>query len=82
MRRFQHFKTLFCKSLLLSNMQICDPRRKYKAKTIFFKFLKRSFLDHFAFHKKKQNTKSLDPYHIVVKPFKILKILKVSVKRI
>ena len=22
-RRFQHFKTLFCRSLLLSNMQIC-----------------------------------------------------------
>jgi len=33
MRRFQHFKTLFCRSLLLSNMQICYHRRKYKAKS-------------------------------------------------
>ena len=36
MRRFQHFKTLFC--LLLSNMQIWYHRKKYTAETIVFVF--------------------------------------------
>ena len=28
MKKIQHFKTIFYRSLLLSNMQICYPRRK------------------------------------------------------
>ena len=28
MRRFQHFKTLFCGRLILSNMLICYPGEK------------------------------------------------------
>ena len=35
MRSFQHLKTLFCKGLLSSNMQICYPRRKYETKNRF-----------------------------------------------
>ena len=34
--KIPYFKTLFCRSLLFSNMYICYPRRKYKAKTIVF----------------------------------------------
>ena len=28
----KHFKSLFCRSMLLSNMPACYPRRKYKSK--------------------------------------------------
>ena len=47
MRRYQIFKTLFCRSLLLSNMHICYSRRKCKAKTIIFEFLKQKFVGTF-----------------------------------
>ena len=94
MRRFQQFKTLFCRSFLLSNMKICYPRRNHKALIIV---LKRLFLVHFAlyFHLGritnlnvwyKQtsiefNLNSVNPSQIVVKPFKSPEILKNSIKR-
>ena len=55
------------RSLLLLNMQICHPGRKYK------KIHQTST---------KYNFKSLVPSQIVLKPLKSLKILKVSGKRI
>ena len=103
MRRFQYFKTLFCRSLLL-NMQICYPRRKYEAKPVvsklsFLGFKNASFWlvlpyiftqdNKFAclikvnfYIEIEYHFQSLDPSQIVVKPFKSLKILKVTIKRI
>ena len=38
MRRFQNFITLFYRSLLLSNMQICYPRKRQKLTRSFLPF--------------------------------------------
>ena len=38
MRRFQNFITLFYRSLLLSNMQICYPRKRQKLTRLFLPF--------------------------------------------
>ena len=94
MRRFQPFKTLFCRNFLLSNMQICYPRRKYTAKTIFG-FLKRQYFvlflpyiftqDYEFACLIKANFYKIH-FKIVIldfrKPFKNLKILTVCVKLI
>ena len=58
-RKFQHFKTLFCRSLLLSNMQICylveNIRQTRFKMAVFASFLpKRTY-----FHRGKQIDKLL-----------------------
>ena len=73
LRRVQRFKIVFCRSVLLSNIQICYPRKikgKKEPKTIVFKTKNNRFC--LTFFPRVTSFKILETSHIVVKPFKSL----------